>query len=87
MFETFSYYFTLTMAIMVLCTFLGVVIYSVLGWYCDTLWKRMKEYHTLQGCRLLLGLLYQEGIKVTPERAYKIVDFMQAEKIKEEENE
>lgn len=87
MFEIFSYYFTLSMAILVLCTFLGVAIYSVLEWYVDTLWKRMKQYHTFEGCRLLLGLLHQEGIKVTPERAYKIVGFLKAEKIKEEENE
>lgn len=87
MFEVFSYYFTLAFSILVLCAILGVAVYSVLEWYCDTLWKRMKECHTLQGCRLLLGLLYQGGIKITPDLAYKIVDFLQAEKIKEEENE
>lgn len=80
MFEVFAYYFTLAFSILVLCTVLGVSVYSVLEWYYDTLWKRMKEYHTLQGCRLLLGLLHQEGIKVTPDLACKIVDFLQAEK-------
>lgn len=87
MFEIFSYYFTLTMAILALCTFLGICVYVYFSWLGDTVWRRVTDYHTLDGCRLLLGLLYQEGIKVTPNLAYKIVEFLRAEKIKEEENE
>lgn len=87
MFEAFSYYFTLAMAILVLCTFLGLCFYVYFSWLGDTLWRHVTRYHTIEGYSLLLGLLHQEGIRVTPTLAYKVVDFLQAEKIKEEENE
>lgn len=87
MFEDFSYYFTLSMAILVLCTFLGLCVYVYFAWLGGTVWRQVTNYHTLNGCRLLLELLHQRGIKVTPELAYQVVGFLQAEKIKEEENE
>lgn len=85
MFEVFSYYFTLAFSILVLCAILGTAVYSVLEWCGDTLWRRITDVHTLQGCSFLLGHLHEHGIKVTPEIASEVAMFLLAKKIKEED--